>query len=337
MKSLFDAMKQLTQTNSWIYFIAIAPASILLLAREMSSLKILLLDRFFDYGGFLQIIAASFLSVYIFKNLMKDENYISFRKRMWIAFSITFFLQLFAGILISNNFLLTGALHFPIPFMIISGGIWKGELNFMIILFAVTILISGGAWCSHLCYFGGMDFFASGKSARSKPIKMSRKKQWFIKLSILFMILLGTIILKQINTPIFIVFIIIFSIFAIELFVITILSRKKSKMIHCAFFCPIGTITSIAKYINPRRLVINNRCTSCMSCTMYCKYSAIKPGEIKLKKMDYSCTHCGDCSSICKNKAIEYKIFNLNSQTSKKLNMAIIAILYTVFIFIAMV
>lgn len=330
-------MTGLNQKTKWSVLVATLPLLILLLARDMVPFEILLFDRLFPYGGYLQIISSSFLSLYLFNNLMRDENYISFRRKMWISFSILFFLQFFAGVFISNKFLLTGELHFPIPFMILCGGLWRGELNFMIILFLCTILISGSAWCSHLCYFGGIDLFCSSKSSRSKPIKMPRKRQWSIKLSILFTVLSGSIILKQINTPILIVFLIIFSIFAIELFVIAVLSRNKAKMIHCAFLCPIGTIASILKIVNPRTVVINDKCTSCMSCTMYCKYSAIKPGEVKLKKIDTSCTLCGDCCSICKNRAVDYKIFNLDAQTSKRLNMAIIAILYTVFVLVAMV
>ena len=52
---------------------------------------------------------------------------------------------------------MTGKLHLPVPMMILAGPIYRGHTSVMSILFLSTLILSGPAWCSHLCYFGAID------------------------------------------------------------------------------------------------------------------------------------------------------------------------------------
>jgi len=121
----------------------------------------LLLERFYTGGGWIEIALVSIYASTVVLFMQDPVTAPGWRKVTWMLFSVVFFLQLAAGLLISEKFLMTGKLHLPIPAMIISGPVYRGQLSAMTALFLSTLLITGPAWCSHLCYFGAFDNAAS--------------------------------------------------------------------------------------------------------------------------------------------------------------------------------
>ncbi|MDZ7738469.1 MAG: hypothetical protein U5K32_05265 [Bacteroidales bacterium] len=119
------------------------------------------------------------------------------------------------------------------------------------------------------------------------------------------------------------------------LLVIFFLSGRKGKMIHCVYYCPVGTLVSYIKYINPFRFRIDDTCTSCMRCTSVCKYDALDPEDIKNRKPGITCTMCGDCMSVCRPGSFYYKFPGLNSKNSRNLYLAITITLHAVFLALA--
>ena len=70
---------------------------------------------------------------------------------------------------------MTGKLHLPVPGMILAAPLYRGGGLFMPILFGVSVLLAGAAWCSHLCYSGVWDTVAaSGRKALPPPRWMPR-------------------------------------------------------------------------------------------------------------------------------------------------------------------
>jgi polyferredoxin len=66
---------------------------------------------------------------------------------------------------------MTGELHLPIPALILAGPVYRGEGLFMPVLYTVTILLVGPAWCSWLCYIGAWDDFAARRrKGGSRPV-----------------------------------------------------------------------------------------------------------------------------------------------------------------------
>jgi len=91
-----------------------------------------------------------------------------------------------------------GKLHLPVPAMILAGPVYRGEMSVMTILFLTTVVLSGPAWCSHICYFGGMDnHFAS----RKKPGRQQLKNKRRIKHTVLFLIIVAALFLKWFHSP----------------------------------------------------------------------------------------------------------------------------------------
>ena len=155
----------------------------------------LLAERFFKGGGWIEIILISGYGAFVINKMKDPVNVPRWRKITWTTFSIVFFTQLFIGLAGFDKFLMTGKLHLPIPMMILAGPIYRGQLSVMTILFLSTVILTGPAWCSQLCYFGAFDNLASG----GKTSKEILKYKTAIKSTILLLVVAVAIILRWMN------------------------------------------------------------------------------------------------------------------------------------------
>jgi polyferredoxin len=214
---------------------------------------------------------------------------------------------------------MTGKLHLPIPMMILAGPIYRGQLSVMTILFFSTVIITGPAWCSQLCYFGAFDNLASS----GKTSKEILRHKGTIKSTILLLVIAGAIILRWMNVSMFVSTIIAAAFGVVGISVMIIFSLKKKKMVHCTMYCPIGTIVNVFRHVNPFRMYIEQSCNLCMNCTKFCKYDALNPADIKNSKPAITCTLCGDCLAGCHHNSIKYKFLNMKPEQSRNLYLVL--------------
>jgi polyferredoxin len=298
---------------------------------KMAAKPILLAERFIKGGGWFEIAVIAFYGAYVAYKMQEPKNVPTWRRRTWTLFSIVFFAQLILGISGLDIFLMTGKLHLPIPTMILSGPIYRGQLSVMTILFLSTVILTGPAWCSHLCYFGAFDGIAS----RGKTQRKSLKNKLAIKTTLLFLVIFVTILLRWLNVPMLYATIVAIAFGLIGIGVMVWFSRKQGKMVHCSLYCPIGTVVNMTKNVNPFRLYIDSSCDLCMKCTTYCKYDSLSPKDVKSKKPDFSCTLCGDCLAACHVNSIKYKFFNLKPETARFLYLFLTISLHAAFLAMA--
>jgi len=199
----------------------------------------------------------------------------------------------------------------------------------MPILFLSTIILSGPAWCSQLCYFGAIDLQVS--RGGKKPKKIKHKDA--LKMTFLLLVVTGALLLRLFNVD-YLAAVWLGGAFGIAgLLIIIFISRKKKMMYHCTVYCPIGTLTQYMKFVNPFRMYIEpTACTLCMHCKPYCKYDALHTNDIKNGKPGISCTYCGDCVASCDTDAIKYKLFNLKGRRAQNAWIIISIALHAVFL-----
>lgn len=272
----------------------------------------LLAERFWEGAGYIQIVFTAFYGAYIAHKMKNPKLVPVWRIRIWSLFSIVFFSQLFLGLIGFETFLMTGTLHFPFPALIISGPLYRGEIGFMLMFFISTILLSGPAWCSSICYFGALDGIAAQKR---KPGYISYL--WHKKLIGLSIIISITLILRlsALSIEFASAIAILFGIGGLS--VIYLRSRKKGTMVHCTTYCPIGTIVSFTKFLSPFRMYIDTTCTQCMQCTSSCTYQALTSQDIRNLKPGLTCTYCGDCLQACHNSSIKYKLWKFSPNIAR--------------------
>ena len=290
----------------------------------------IILERFVKGGGWIEIFFIGLYGAFIVYKMQDPGKTAKWRMISWTVFTVVFFGQLALGLLGFEKFLMSGNLHLPIPVMILNGPLYRGELSIMTLLFLSTIIITGPAWCSQLCYFGALDNIAASKR---KPAKGKIQNRTAIKFTLLFLIILATIILRWFKVDLLISTIIAASFGVIGLLIIIFVSRKQGKMVHCLTYCPIGTIVNYTRFINPFRMYIDqNSCTLCNICTTSCNYDALNKEDIESGKPGISCTLCGDCVSSCHASSIKYKFFNMDSDSARKLYLFLTISLHAVFL-----
>jgi ferredoxin-type protein NapH len=286
----------------------------------------ILAERFFKGAGWLEIIIISSYGAFVVNKMKNASNVPKWRKITWTTFSIVFFTQLIIGLSGFDKFLMTGKLHLPIPMMILAGPIYRGQFSVMTILFLSTVILTGPAWCSQLCYFGAFDNLCSvGKT--SKEIL---KNKGAIKSTILILVIAMAITLRWLNVDMLFSTMIAIAFGVVGISIMIFFSLKKKKMVHCVMYCPIGTIVNVFKHVNPFRMYIDQSCTLCMNCTKFCKYDALNPQDIRNSKPAITCTLCGDCLSGCHRSSIKYKFFKMRPDQARNLYLILTISLHAV-------
>ncbi|HDS07551.1 MAG TPA: 4Fe-4S binding protein [Bacteroides sp.] len=280
----------------------------------------LLLERFIKGGGWLEIFMIACYGGLVAWQMQDPAKVQAWRKYTWFAFSVLFFSQLTVGLLGAERFLMTGELHLPVPMMILAGPVYRGHISVMTILFLSTVLLSGPAWCSHLCYFGAVDSMASAGRTTKEPFR----NKWALKSTVFLLVVAAALALRWMEVPVLTSTLIAGGFGVVGLLLILIVSRREGRMVHCTAYCPIGTIVNVARFVNPFRMRIDRAtCTDCMACSRSCKYDALNREDIAAGKPGMTCTLCGDCVASCHAGSIQYRLFRLSPKAARNLYLFI--------------
>ena len=275
----------------------------------------ILAERFLKGSGWAEIFLISCYGAFVAFKMQDPMNVPHWRKITWTIFSVVFFTQLIIGLSGFEKFLMTGKLHLPIPMMILAGPIYRGQLSVMTILFLSTIILTGPAWCSQLCYFGAFDNLASG----GKTSKEILRYKGAIKTTLLVLVIAMALILRWLNVSLLVSTFIAIGFGIVGIAIMILFSVKRKKMVHCILYCPIGTIVNVFKHVNPFRMYIDQSCTLCMNCTKFCKYDALNAQDIKNLKPSITCTLCGDCLAECHHNSIKYIFLKMKPEHARNL------------------
>ncbi len=327
-------MKNIPRSKSGTapYISAFITALLLYTARLKGPEGILLFDRFIPGLGWLQILLIALYGGTVAYLLITKPNSKPVRLTIWSIFSIVFFSQLLAGVFISDIFLMSGKLHIPVPALIIAGPFYRNSSFFMPILFLSTIILTGPAWCSYLCYFGAWDGISSGK----RKSALFPKKIWKPVRYIIFLLVIFTaLLLRILNAPPKTAAVLGISFGLAGILIMIFISRKKGFMAHCSYYCPIGVLSNLLGKISPFRIKIDSGCSGCMRCSDICRYDALSAKNLKSGKAGFNCTLCGDCISSCSSNLIYYKFPGLSPEKSKYLFIIIVTAVHASFLGIA--
>lgn len=318
------------QETSLSSTIAFTTATIvLIIAKLKTPLTILLADRFYPGAGWITILIFSVYGAFAADKLSGRRSSV-WRLRMWLLFSIVFFLQFFLGAAGLKIFMMTGELHIPVPALIAAGPIFRVAGFFMPVLYFITLLLLGPAWCSHMCYIGGWD---NRSSLREKLPSLFVKNPRMWQGLMLAVLAAGAIVLRLFNLP-YISILIYGLVWGVTgIFVIILMSGKSGSMVHCTAFCPIGFISVLFARIYPVKLKINmQKCTLCLECVPHCRFAALDKEIIESGRAGFSCTLCGDCIPSCPHDAFRITAFGSQSGNVRKIYLGLLAGIMAVFI-----
>lgn len=293
--------------------------SIIQYKTAQKELPLLLFERFFAHGGWLQVILIVMYASVVMYFMQDIKHSAQWRRYTWFLFSMVFYSQLVLGVFADSMFLMSGTLHIPVPLMILSGPIFRGEVTFMVVLFLTTIILSGPAWCSHFCYFGAIDNFFASKKKSNKHVE----HLFALKHAFLVTVIAITLLLRLVDISILWAVACAISFGVAGLSIAVFISSKRGRMLNCVVFCPIGTIVNYIKFVNPFRFKIASSCTMCMKCVSYCQYDALTKEALQNKQPLKTCTLCGDCLPSCSHQSLHYSLFGLKPDTARIIYLCI--------------
>jgi len=295
-------------------------------------MPLLLLERFLTGFGWIQIFFLGLYAQWVTEKLMNPQQTAVWRSRIWLVFSIVFFGQLVFGLLGVEKMLMTGQLHLPVPAMILTGPIFRGERFFMPILFLSTVILVGPAWCSYLCYVGAWDNLASRSQRKPQRLPAWRRSA---QIGILIFMIGAAIVLRLVGASMLTATILglLFGIGGVA--VIVFWSRKTGQMTHCITYCPIGALATWLGKASPFRIRIADSCTECNACTLACRYHALTKDDIKHRRPGVTCTLCGDCLPSCPHHSLEYRFLTMKPARARSLFIVMIVVLHTLFLGVA--
>jgi len=272
-------------------------------------------------------------AAWLLSKLHDPKNTLLWRRRLWTLFSAVFFAQLIVGLAGADRFLMSGNLHLPVPAIILAGPLYRGEGFFMPILFSVTVLLVGSAWCSYLCYIGSWDLHSSVR--RRRPSQLPRWRNWF-RVGVLAVIVAAALGLRMAGASGAVATALGLAVGLVGVAIMVFASRRVGSMIHCTMYCPIGPVAGVMGKLSPFRLRINDTtCNDCGACALKCRYGALRPENIAAHAPGITCTLCGDCVGSCKGRSIEYRFVRLSPNMARTVFLVLVVSLHAVFLGVA--
>jgi ferredoxin len=292
----------------------------------------LLADRFYPGSGPLEILVLSTYAAFVTGWFLDDRLQARARRLVWLLFSVAFFSQLVLGLTVDSRFLMDQTPHLPVPALIAAGPIYRGEGLFMPILFGVTLLLVGPAWCSHLCYIGAVDNELSRRQKR--PQKMPA---WTggVRIGVLLAVMGAALLLRALGASATLAAGLAGAFGILGVLVMVLLSSRMGLMVHCLVYCPMGLLAAALGKLSPFRLKIDEGCNECGACGRACRYDALRPANISQRCPGLSCTLCGDCLAACPSREIRYAVPGLSPSSARGLFAALAASLSAVFLALA--
>lgn len=303
------------------------------LARAKTPFPVLLADRFLPGSGWLEILLLALYAAFIMGRMADPARMARTRAAYWAVFSAVFFLQLALGLAGVPGFLMTGALHLPVPALILAGPLYRGEGFFMPILYAATVLFVGPGWCSHLCYIGAWDDRASRLSPkRPGPLPDHAPA---VRAGILVLTAAVALGLRffEVGTGPAVFLAAAFGLCGVA--VMLTLSRRRGMMVHCAAYCPIGLIGNLLGRLHPFRMRMAAGCDRCGRCARVCRYGALSAVDLAKGRPGLTCTLCGDCVGVCKGGFMGYRLPGLSPEAARLTFLVLCVSLHAAFLGVA--
>lgn len=295
---------------------------------------LLLLERLWPGGGWVQVLAFALWSGWLAEKMIDPATQPAWRLRLWVVFGAAFFAQAGLSLAGFEAFSMSGAgeLHVPVPAVIIAGPLFRGEGLFMPALLAATVLLAGPAWCSHLCYLGAFDQLAA--SSRKRPGALPRFATP-LRIGLAAAVVLVALGLRLLGAPGWLAAACGLGFGLAGVAVMLAWSLRAGIMLHCTVICPIGLAVNLLSKLSPWRMRLLPGCTGCGACAAACRFGALEPGDIERRRPGMTCTMCGDCVGACRENQLSYCLGPLSGHRARAVFVALVAALHAIFLALA--
>lgn len=316
--------------TAFVQAFSFLPVAGVLAALSWNAPSLLLADRLLPGAGFLQALGLGLWAAWVAGALADRRGAPAARLRIWRLFSLVFFLQLALGLAVDSLFFMTGRPHLPVPGLILFGPLYRGGGLFMPVLFGVSLLLVGAAWCSHLCYFGVWDTTAARRVRPAPPPAWLKRSA-----PLCFLLCLGlTLGLKYSGAAWQAAAAAGLLLGLLLIPAAALYSRKLGLPAYCLGCCPLGFVARLAGRIVPWRVRRTEHCTECGTCVRACRQGALSLPGLRKGGAGASCTLCRDCLSACPRQGLVLRFAGLNGNpaTAERLFLIAVSVLHALFL-----
>ena len=293
--------------------------------------KLFLAERLVPGSGSVQVACAGVWGSFVCRLLLDRRRAPRIRLRIWRLFSLIFFGQFALAALGYTIFYMTGEPHIPVPGVIVGGAVYRGAVGFMLLLFLLSVLLVGSAWCSHLCYLGALDTLPSARAGSSPRHPLL----W--RALVLLLVCAGALLLRLCNAPPFLA---VAGGLALGLVMLPLmfLGRRKGYAVYCTMVCPLGLLACLVGRLSFWRIRRTEACVMCGKCSRACRHGALGPAELKSGGPGLSCTLCRDCLAVCPHGGLGMSWAGMGlSGRAERVFVVLVSAMHAVFLFSAMV
>ncbi len=190
------------------------------------------------------------------------------------------------------------------------------------IWFAMTLVV-GKAWCSYVCFFGGIEEGFASLPRRAKLRKPLLRYAARLRLVPWALLITIVVLSAALFEPVYCTWLCPFKTVTeypavhsaetaiqmgifIALFVglVVVLPFLTKKRTQCAFFCPFGAFQSIFNKISLFEIRFDRtKCVDCTLCQTACPTMALSAESIREGRTLNNCMKCGACVDSCKKAA----------------------------------
>lgn len=331
LRRRFCAAADSAALSSGAFFLTLG---LVLLVHAKAPAGMLLMDRFLPAGGVLEAFLLGAYAAVVAGRMADRKAQPLWRKRVWTILSLVVLGQFALGLAGWDRFLLNPQkIHPPVPALIVAAPLFRGEGFFMPILFGVTLLLVGPAWCSHLCYIGAWDLQAS--TARKRPLTLQAWTKG-VRWALLMAVAGSALLLRSWGVPGWAAAALGIGFGTVGVVLMVVWSRRTGTMAHCTVFCPMGLLANLGGKLSPFRLKIGDLCTDCNACMPVCRYGALTLKDIASRRAGLSCTLCGDCLSRCKDGQIGYRFPGLSAERARSFFLLLVVSVHAAFLGVTM-
>jgi ferredoxin-type protein NapH len=283
---------------------------------------------------------------FVFFRMLSSGRTFAYRSGLFITLAIAFVIAFSTALLSTRGSLaLTDAdvlqgktpfCHLVIPMVIIPGVLTRtiifpgtlvgtfASIGSMLVLWIGATLALGRAWCSWICFYGGLDegFSRIGKRPRIKSVG----RAWtYLPFALLIaVVLISAVSLSPFycewlcpfkavteapavtNALILFQTILFVGLFLATVVVLPLLLKRRAQ---CGLFCPFGAFQSFTSAVSAFDVRIDTtRCTACGLCVRTCPTFSLTDESVAAGRTLITCTRCGKCVDICPAHAVSYHI-----------------------------
>jgi ferredoxin-type protein NapH len=189
----------------------------------------------------------------------------------------------------------------------------------MIGIWLAMTLVVGKAWCSYICFFGGIEEGFAAIPKRAKIRRLDPRLRLIPWAILLFVVVLSGALFE----PVYCMWLcpfkavteypavhsvetavqmgIFIALFAGLVVALPFLTKKRTQ---CAYFCPFGAFQSLFNKMNQFEIRFDReKCVDCTLCQTACPTMALSAESIRAGRTLMNCMKCGACVDSCKKDA----------------------------------